>query len=122
MITREEIENEPAGERMNDWIGKYVMRDVGSYPYSTDMSLALEIAKKFQESQAYPIEIKGDTWYDGTGWWVNIYDVLGTVIEYAAKDELLYHTEDPRLEASLPLVLCRIALMVEFKYKKDKKQ
>lgn len=125
-LSKKEIENEPAGERMNDWVAKYVMLDtpgqaLGSYPYSTDISFALNIAKRFQESQAYPIEIKGDTWYDGTGWWVNIYGLLGTNIEYNAKDELIYNTEDHREEASLPLALCRAGLMAAMKYKKEKK-
>ena len=125
MITREEIENEPAGERMDDWVAKYVMHDVpgqalGAYPYSTDIRFALKIAKMFQESQGHPIEIKGDSWYDGTGWLVNIYGIFGTEVKNTAKDELTYNTEDQRSEASLPLALCRVALMVEMKYKSVK--
>ncbi len=90
------------------WLDKNNRIMHNSFSPSSDMNDAWEVAEKLRQSQVYPIEIRGDEWYDGGAWLVSIYDPTGDKILYFAKDE----TSGPNRDyPSASLAICRAALL-----------
>jgi len=75
--------------------------------YSTDISAAWEVVETLRERQI-PIQIRGDEWYDGGGWIVEIMDVLGEQVKHKSYIEV---TGPNRGRPNVCLAICRAALL-----------
>jgi len=89
-------------------------RDDGTFPkYSIKISDGWKVLDEIRSRQI-PVEIKGDEWYDGKAWLVNIYDITGNQILYSAKDE----TNNGEWKDINPcLAICHAALLMHYNIK-----
>jgi hypothetical protein len=79
--------------------------------YSTKISAAWDIIEAIRQKQI-PIQIRGDEWYDGGGWIVEIMDILGKKVKYSSYIET---TGPNRGIPNVCLAVCRVALLFIFK-------
>lgn len=78
------------------------------YPrYSTNISAAWEVVEALRERQI-PIQIRGDEWYDGGGWIVEIMDVLGKKVKHKSYIEV---SGPNRGRPNVCLAICHAALL-----------
>ena len=113
-MNKSDILNMNAGKEMDALVAIRVMHfkqlPVNFSP-STDFNDAWEALETIREKQI-PVQIRGDEWYDGGGWIVEIMDVLGTKVEHSCYIESRYNEVLKGWERpDIRLAICKATLL-----------